>query len=57
MHDVKVLYKDIEPINDEFERAMDALMEGFGLERWASGFDYCDGVRDVAYDVPKQNQD
>ena len=54
MHNVKVTYKDSERINSEFEERLDALMGELGLERWASGFDYCDKVRDIAYDVPKE---
>ena len=57
MHDVKVTYKDNERINSEFEERLDSLMNELGLKRWASGFDYCDEVRDIAYDVPKQKQD
>ena len=49
LKDVKVEYVDGSRFNEDLERRLDALMKEFGLERWASGFDLCDLVRDVAY--------
>ena len=54
VNDIKVYYKTEDQINDKFEKALDRLMHTFGLERWASGFDLCEQVRDIAYDKPSE---
>lgn len=54
MRDVKIFYKHSDLIDTEFEDHLDDFMLGFGLERWASGFDLCEKVRDIAYDKPQQ---
>ena len=50
MQAVRVYYEDPEKIVDSFEEQLDALMQSHGLKRWASGYDYCDSVRDIAYE-------
>ena len=49
IQDVKVKYKGR---NKEFDVEVDALMEKWGLQRWASGGDVGGGGRrDLAYDT------
>ena len=57
MQSVKVYYEHPEKIADGFEKQLDALMQAHGLKRWASGWDYCDSVRDIAYEKPTTRKD
>ena len=55
MEDVKIFYKHAQRTDDKFEDRLHALMLEFGLERWASGFDLCKHVRDIAYRKPRKS--
>lgn len=33
-----------------FEEELTKLFEDNGFERWASGFDMCDGIRDICFE-------
>lgn len=58
LQDVKVFYESPRhTIYNKFEAELDALMEKFGLERWASGLELSTHRRDIAYDRPEQIND
>jgi hypothetical protein len=48
VYDLRVYYRGFQ--NVQLEERLDALMEEFGLFRWASGYNYEDSERDIAYD-------
>jgi len=39
-----------------FEKELEQLFNDNGFERWASGFDMCDGVRDLCFDKIDKNK-
>ena len=53
MVDVKVLIKGEPAEREALEKLLDALMDKLGLDRWASGYDLEEGIRDIAYETPK----
>ena len=47
--EVRVIYDGGE-VNAELDAALEALLEAFGLTRWASGYDLTNGERDLAFE-------
>ena len=45
----KVYYKGKEKFLP-FEKELKQLFENNGFEMWASGYDLCDGIRDLCFD-------
>jgi len=36
-----------------FEKELEKLFNKYGFKRWASGFDLCDGIRDLCFEKKK----
>ncbi|MBA7571240.1 hypothetical protein ES695_13150 [Candidatus Atribacteria bacterium 1244-E10-H5-B2] len=36
-----------------FEKELEKLFKKYGFDRWASGFDLCDGTRDLCFERKK----
>ena len=47
--EVKVYYKHEDKIVEPWDSAIEDALFAFGLKRWASGYDFTTGVRDLAF--------
>ena len=41
------------PVNEDLDNAIEKAVESFGLKRWASGFNFLEKRRDLAFDEEK----
>jgi len=49
MKDLRVVY-DGEKVNVELDVAIENILKQFGFTRWASGYNFCSGKRDLAFE-------
>ena len=52
-NEIRVYYKHDDRIVEAWDLAIENALFAFGLKRWASGFDYTNGVRDLAFKEKK----
>ena len=50
-NEVRVFYKVPEFIRNDYDEAIEKALFPLGLKRWASGINYLDGTRDLAFCV------
>jgi len=48
-NEIRVFYNVPERIRDEYDDAIAKALSPLGLKRWASGVNYVNGVRDLAF--------
>ncbi len=48
------VYYDGPGINVELDKAIEEALGKFGFERWASGYDLVENIRDLAFDKKKE---
>lgn len=46
--ELKIFYKG--KINPELDKALKDILNKFKYKEWASGFNICDGIRDLCFD-------
>ncbi len=54
--ELKVFYNVPDKIRVELDERLTALLKEFGYNRWASGYEYGTGVRDLAFDYTSEDK-
>jgi len=54
--EVRVFYNRPERINQDYDDALENALFAFGLKRWASGFDFTTGTRDLAFRIETEEE-
>ncbi len=49
-NELKIFYQSNDGIIIELDEAIEKLLKSFGYTRWASGYNLCEKVRDLAFD-------
>jgi len=56
-NEVRIYYKHRKKIVESWDLAIENVLFAFGLRRWASGFNFENGVRDLAFVVDEGELD
>ena len=47
--ELKIFYRLPDRVNEELDSALKKVLKTFGYEQWASGFNFIDETRDLAF--------
>lgn len=53
MENIKIFYKS-EKVEKDFDNAIEKFLKPLGFKWWASGYNFVEGIRDLAFDKIKQ---
>lgn len=42
------------PLDEKLDKVLEKALKPFGFERWASGYNVCEDIRDLAFDNRNQ---